>query len=153
MSAFWDWAVRAYARPGAAEACLALQDAQGQNVPLMLWAVWRARSGAAPDNATVAQAADIAQQWEQAAVSPLRGVRRSLRSPLNGPAERDREGLRQQVKAVELEAERLVMAALEALGQTAAAPEVAEAELLARVSAAYGGPLPPEAFGDLLAAL
>ena len=30
---FWAWALAAYARPGAAEACLELQDAFGQCVP------------------------------------------------------------------------------------------------------------------------
>ncbi|MDI6624629.1 MAG: TIGR02444 family protein, partial [Brevundimonas sp.] len=38
MSDLWDWAVRAYASDGVGDACLHLQDAAGQNVPLLLWA-------------------------------------------------------------------------------------------------------------------
>ena len=40
MSGLWDWTLRAYAQPGAAEACLDLQDQHGQNTSLLLWAVW-----------------------------------------------------------------------------------------------------------------
>ena len=36
----WDWAVAAYGADGVAPACLELQDAAGQNVPLLLWAGW-----------------------------------------------------------------------------------------------------------------
>ena len=36
----WDWALEAYAQPGVPEACLALQDAHGQNTSLLLWAVY-----------------------------------------------------------------------------------------------------------------
>jgi len=49
MSAFWDWAVAAYRDEAVRIACLDLQDAQGQNVPLLLWGAWCAASGRAPD--------------------------------------------------------------------------------------------------------
>jgi uncharacterized protein (TIGR02444 family) len=152
VSDFWDWAVRAYGRPGAAEACLALQDDSGQNVPLMLWVVWRARTGSEPDGAALAAAADLAQRWEDAVVGPLRRVRRDLRSPLPGPSEGEREAFRLRVKGVELEAERLLMSALEALDGDSAEP-CGEAGLLSRAAEAYGRPTPPEAFADLLARL
>ena len=38
--ALWDFAVRLYAEPGVGEACLALQDRFGVDVPLLLWAAW-----------------------------------------------------------------------------------------------------------------
>ena len=152
MSAFWDWAVEAYGRPGAADACLALQDRLGQNVPLMLWAVWRARTGACPDADALAEAAAIARRWEAAAVGPLRAVLRTLRDPLPGPSDEDRETFRRRVKTLELEAERLVMTALEALGGGTSGP-VGEADLLARTAEAYGRPAPAGAFAELLSRL
>ena len=33
----WDWTLKAYAQGGVPEACLALQDAHGQNTSLLLW--------------------------------------------------------------------------------------------------------------------
>ena len=48
----WDWAVAAYGADGVADACLELQDAAGQNVPLLLWAAWTARTGCRAATAT-----------------------------------------------------------------------------------------------------
>jgi len=133
MSEFWDWAVAAYDRPGVAEACLDLQDRYDQNVPLLLWAIWR--GGDLP--AAVA----LARQWEAEVTGPLRGVRRRLKGRPGA------EALREQVKAVELEAERTLMRQLEIL----AAPVVDDAALRA-VADAYGAP-PPAAALERLRAL
>ena len=152
MSAFWDWALDAYGRPGAADACLALQDGCGQSVPLMLWIVWRCRNGAPPDAHALDRAVELVGAWEQAVVGPLRSVRRTLRSPLQGPSPDEQEAFRGRLQAVELEAERLVMLSLEALpGATEDA--ASETEVLARAAALYSAPAPPEAFADLSARL
>ena len=120
MSVFWDWAVAAYARPGVAEACLDLQETGGQNVPLLLWAVWR--------GGDVAAAVALARSWEDEVVGPLRGVRRRLKGRPGA------EALRERVKAVELEAERSLMLALEAV----AGPAPDTGALMA-VARAWGG--------------
>ena len=149
MTAFWDWALDAYARPGVAEACLELQDAHGQNVPLLLWAAWTAQEGRRAD---LAAAARLAQAWETDAVEPLRAVRRVLKQPRAGFDDAAREGLRARIKAVELESERLLMASLEALS----APGPAGAEARARLfeaARAYGAPVDAEVFSSLLARL
>jgi len=111
--ALWDWSVRAYARPGAADAALALQDAHGQNVPFLLFAVW---SGGA-DPARLAKAAALARAWEAAAVGPLRAARRALKPAFPGVSDQAREAVRAQVKAVELAAERALLDALDPLGR------------------------------------
>lgn len=111
----WDWAVRAYAADGVEEACLHLQDAAGQNIPLLLWAAWAARAGRAPDADALEAACDIARTWQDAAIAPLRAVRRTLKARHPDLEDADREAVRTQVKAVELEAERRLLAALEAL--------------------------------------
>jgi len=111
----WDWAVAAYGAPGVADACLALQDSHEQNVPLLLWAGWTARTGWRPDAEDIEGACDIARAWDEAAVAPLRAVRRTLKGPHPDMDEAAREAVRTQVKAVELEAERRLLEALEAL--------------------------------------
>ncbi|HEX8570014.1 MAG TPA: TIGR02444 family protein [Caulobacteraceae bacterium] len=152
MSALWDWALAAYARDGAAEACLILQDAHGQNVPLLLWAVWSSRERRAPDDAAVGQAAALARRWEAAATAPLRSVRRELKQDMDGVPAAERIAFRDHVKAVELEAERLLMRNLELLASAEPAARD-EAELLSAVASAYGAALEPGRFGPLLAAL
>jgi len=130
MNEFWDWALAVYARPGVAETCLDLQDTYGQNVPLLLWAVWR--------GGDVTAAVTLARSWEHDVIAPLRGVRRRLK------ARGDAETLRQKVKAVELEAERSLMTALE----TVAGPEV-DGRALAAVAAAWGEAPPVEVLSRL----
>ena len=112
---FWDWAVAAYAAPGVAEACLDLQDAHDQNVPLLLWAAWCARTGRRPDEDDLDAACDTARVWTDAAILPLRDLRRRLKSTIPDMDNADRLAVREQIKAVELDAERRLMSALEGL--------------------------------------
>ena len=109
----WDWTLEAYAQPGVPEACLSLQDDHRQNTPFLLWAVWAETA----DAALLAKAADLARRWDALAVTPIRAVRRALKPPVAGVADHDREGLRDDVKSLELRAERVLMETLEALGR------------------------------------
>ncbi len=115
MSDFWPWAVAAYEAPGVAEACLSLQDHNEQNVPLLLWAAWVAVTGRRPDEETIEAACDAARAYDTVVVAPLRAVRRTLKAPIPDVDNDHREALRQQVKALELDAERRLMLELEAL--------------------------------------
>lgn len=142
---FWDWALGAYARPGASDLCLELQDDYGQCVPFLLWAVW---VGDVP-GARLAAAAALAQDWERRIVGPLRQVRRALKPIHARIADPAREGLRDEVKACELHAERTLMDALAEGGQGGRADAV---ERLTAASRAWGGPQPPPALLDALAA-
>jgi uncharacterized protein (TIGR02444 family) len=111
----WDWALKAYAADGVADACLELQDTAGQNVPLLLWAAWCAAEGRVPDDDALEAAGDTARAWQETAIAPLRAVRKALKARAPDLDDTDREAVRAQVKAVELEAERRLLAALEAL--------------------------------------
>lgn len=110
---FWTWALEAYARPGTAEACLDLQDAHHQSVPLLLWAVWAAQEGRPLGFGDLMDGSSLAARWDEAAVAPLRNARRSLKTPTEGVPDEVREGLRGEVKALELKAEQILMARLE----------------------------------------
>ncbi len=61
-----------------------LQDAHGLNVNLVLWGLWSAQRFAEPDTATLKRAIEIAGQWEDAVVAPLRLVRRRLKGGFDG---------------------------------------------------------------------
>lgn len=115
MSELWTWAVAAYDAPGVTEACLSLQDHNEQNVPLLLWAAWVAVTGRRPDEETIEAACDAARAYDTVVVAPLRAMRRTLKAPIPDVDHDHREALREQVKALELDAERRLMLELEAL--------------------------------------
>ncbi|MFN3512194.1 MAG: TIGR02444 family protein [Phenylobacterium sp.] len=144
----WDWAVEAYARPGVAEAALSLQDEHGQSVAYLLWAVWA--GGATPQDLT--KGARAARSWETAALQPLRRTRRALKSDLPPIDAAARLTLREQVKVVELQAERVLLEALEALvsGPGGRAPPLAA---LTAAAEAWGDPPPAAGLARLAAAL
>lgn len=115
MSDLWTWAVAAYEAPGVAEACLSLQDHNEQNVPLLLWTAWVAVTGRRPDEETVEAACDAARAYDTVITAQLRAIRRTLKAPIPDVDNDHREALRQQVKALERDAERRLMLELESL--------------------------------------
>jgi uncharacterized protein (TIGR02444 family) len=146
VSGLWDWTLAAYGRAGVPEACLHLQDQHGQNTSLLLWAAWAGTE----DAALLARAAAAARAWDETALKPLRQVRRDLKAAKPPIDDAAREGLRDDVKAAELRAERVLMETLEALGgRGQASPEAA----LAAAARAWGPPPPKEALADLARAL
>jgi uncharacterized protein (TIGR02444 family) len=150
--ALWDEVVAAYERPGIPEACLTLQDEHGQNTSLLLWAaIVRPH-----DEAVLAQAAAAARSWDETALKPLRAVRRALKAPSPPVADAAREGLREDVKAAELRAERVLVETLESLEAAVSAPVDPDGAALAAVTAAaraWGRPAPSEALAALVAGL
>ncbi|MDP3801061.1 MAG: TIGR02444 family protein [Phenylobacterium sp.] len=139
-----DWSLKAWAADGVADACLELQDSAGQNIPLLLWAAWCATEGRTPDEDALEAAADTARAWQETAIAPLRAVRRALKPRAPDLDDADREAVRAQVKAVELEAERRLLAALEVIAPPPTGP--AQASLAALVAAArIWSPMTPRA--------
>ena len=112
---FWDWAVAVYGDAEVEDLCLDLQDAHGQCVPLLLWAAWCPRAGLRIDGDVARQASGLARAWSDEVIAPLRSVRRRLKTALNAGDDEARLPLRQAVKATELQAEKVLMAQLEAL--------------------------------------
>jgi uncharacterized protein (TIGR02444 family) len=155
---FWDWAVGAYRGEGVADACLALQDEDGQNVPLLLWAAWLASEGFGLGDALAAESAALARHWSDELVVPLRTLRRRLKTELSTGDEALRLPLREKIKAVELEAERALMMKLAELD---GAPNfkanqdvsVISAANLRTVSRAWGGIVPEAGLSRLCEAL
>jgi uncharacterized protein (TIGR02444 family) len=144
----WDWTLKAYGEPGVPEATLRLQDEYGQNTSFLLWAVW----AEGPDAAALAEAAKVAKAWDAAVLKPVRDIRRGLKAPFPPVDDGAREGLREDVKAAELRAERVLMETLESLSGNAGGGRPA-LEALKAASAAWGRPAPDDALAALAQAL
>ena len=101
----WRFSRAFYARPGVSEALIALQDREGLDVNLILFALWRGVSGRSRlSNAELAIAERSARPIAAAIVVPLRALRRQLRSDPDADVQR----LRERIKRLEIAAERIV---------------------------------------------
>ena len=143
----WRWALEAYAQPGVPEACLALQDDHGQNTCLLLWAVWA--EGAEPS--VMREAARVARAWEETVLTPIRLARRALKPAFPPVDDGAREDLRSQVKAAELQAERVLLETLERLAEGRGGQPALQA--LKAASRAWGNPAQDGALARLAGAL
>jgi len=145
----WPFALCVYARHGVEAALLELQDEHGQSVPFLLWALWLAAQGRRVDARALADGAKLARAWQDAAIAPLRELRRGLKRPSRAVLARPREALRERVKAVELEAERMLLQMLEEASPAPSGPPLDAALALAQAGRAWGDGAP----GARLAAL
>jgi uncharacterized protein (TIGR02444 family) len=103
--ALWRFSLALYARPGVAEALIALQDRAGCDVNLVLFALWLgATRGHCLARAELATAETAIAPIEHDIVGPVRQLRRDLKSE---PAA-DLQDLRRRLLALELAAERRV---------------------------------------------
>ncbi|HVV93511.1 MAG TPA: TIGR02444 family protein [Hyphomicrobiales bacterium] len=126
--ALWRFAVAVYEAPGAANACLLLQDRHGVNVNVLLAALYAVRHGT-PLTAEDLAALDAAVAgWQRQVVEPLRAVRRAMKAEQALAGWPGAKALREAVKAAELEAERLTLATL-ARRLAAMAPAAGEASV------------------------
>jgi uncharacterized protein (TIGR02444 family) len=117
-SPFWRFSVKFYAVPGVAQACIELQDRAKVDVNVLFFLLWNATEKRAFDEADVAEIDRMIGEWRDAAVVPLREVRRALKSPPRVMPADVAEGFRTRIKAVELEAERLQQEAMYGLAQS-----------------------------------
>ncbi len=152
----WDWAVSGYGRDGVQPVCLHLQDDFGQNVPLLLWAIWASQAGWVGDEETLEAACDLARAWDDLAVRPLRAVRQAMKKPHPDLDDLARERVRDQVKAAELLAEKALLEALATLEWPDSKPSIrlpTPVDIAARVAKAWSGQAPRAALIQLVDAL
>jgi uncharacterized protein (TIGR02444 family) len=113
---FWAFSVRIYGKPDVPPACLDLQNDYGLDVNLLLYCCWLGTHGVKLDTATLERALAFTNPWAEHVVRPLRQARTwmkrdgSARGQLPPDAYTE---LRESIKAIELEAERLQQLALE----------------------------------------
>jgi uncharacterized protein (TIGR02444 family) len=140
-SALWDFALQIYGRPEVEAVLMELQDGCGQSVGFLIWALWLAKIGRASDEAGYRKAAALADAWESKVTAPLREVRRGLKRDL-GSASAAAADFREQVKALELQSERILLTMLESSASDLAAVDTPPRELLQRAALAWGAEAP-----------
>jgi uncharacterized protein (TIGR02444 family) len=118
--AFWRFSLAFYEQPGVADALVALQDRDGFDVNLILFALWFGISGRGALGGDALMAAKrVADELRSEIVEPLRRLRRKLRHYPDVDVQRLREG----VKALELAGEKLIQERLARLaGSVGAKP-------------------------------
>ena len=113
-SDLWSFSLATYARPGVEDACLQLQTA-GVNVCLLLCALWLEQRGASCDEQRAGQLQALTGPWDIEVVQPLRTLRMQWKA--RAVDDGVLKGMREQVKALELEAERTLLSRLEGIAQ------------------------------------
>lgn len=112
--ALWPFALKLYAKPGVADACLALQARHGVDIPLLLAAIWHGHGGRGQlDAGRLRLWRATARNWRVAVIDPLRASRDAIRATAQEDAAIRR--LRRSILAAELAAERLLLRDLSAL--------------------------------------
>ena len=109
-SDLWSFSLSTYAQPGVEPACLQLQSA-GINVCLLLCGLWLGERGVAFNEHRLQQLRRVAEPWDADVVRPLRALRVNWKVVAADDGELN--ALREQVKALELEAERHLLVRLE----------------------------------------
>ncbi|WP_116367662.1 TIGR02444 family protein [Parahaliea mediterranea] len=103
---FWNYSLAHYSKPGVAPLCLAAQDELGADVNLLLLAAWLASAGRTLDAVQLASLLAATAEWREQVIAPLRALRRQWKGLAQAAA------LREQLKALELQAERELQACL-----------------------------------------
>lgn len=110
----WNYCLKVYALPGVEHACLRLQR-QGLDVCLLMCAAWLEQRNVAYDDARLECLKALAQPWQRDVVQPLRELRTQWREAATH--DDALSALREQVKGLELEAERTLLRQLESATQ------------------------------------
>ncbi|MFJ4050808.1 TIGR02444 family protein [Pseudomonas hunanensis] len=106
----WNYALTLYARPGVQAACLELQ-ALGGDVCLLLCATWLQARGVAVLGERAQALQELAEPWQREVVAPLRSLRQQWRAKASDDAQL--AALREQVKGLELRAEKTLLERLQ----------------------------------------
>lgn len=108
----WDFSLHYYARSGVGPLCLRLQDEQGVNVNVLLWALWLGYRGVRLEPASLAQALRKIHSWDLHYVLPLRQLRRRMKVEFD-VTDTSIDAVRTQIKQAELLAEKHLQQILE----------------------------------------
>jgi len=133
---FWRFSLKFYGQAGVSDACIALQDDCGVDVNLLLFLFWLAseRQALTPDEVKKLDA--TIKSWRELTIIPIRDTRRKLKGAKTFVEPAKQEALRDKVKAVELEAEKLQQEALFAFTQSGPLGKPSEPPAAARANVA-----------------
>jgi uncharacterized protein (TIGR02444 family) len=104
----WAFALRLYAEPGVADACLTLQDEAGVDVMMLLMIVFAGvRRRVLLTASEIRELDEVCRPWREQIVHPLRAIRIRLKSGPSPAPNAATEPFRSTINAAELAAERL----------------------------------------------
>ena len=105
---FWTFSLEIYGDPEVEKSCLALQEEFALDVNLLLLCCWLGRHGVLLDPKGLQTLRDQSKAWRQEVVSPLREMRQRLKLAVGAVLPDRSAGLRESIKACELESERIL---------------------------------------------
>lgn len=105
---FWAFSLEIYAAPEVEQSCLALQEEFSLDVNLLLLCCWLGRHGVLLDPKGLQTLRDQSKAWRREVVSPLREMRQRLKLAVGAVLPERSAGLRESIKACELESERIL---------------------------------------------
>lgn len=116
---FWDFSLATYGRDGVADACIALQEAHGADVNILLFCAWAGCNGVRLDRPQIEAACAAVEAWHEEIVRPLRSVRRRLKTAVDeDPPDDLQSALRARIQKIEIDAEHIEQLRLAALAET-----------------------------------
>jgi uncharacterized protein (TIGR02444 family) len=136
LTPFWRFSLNYYKQSGVSDACIALQDGCGVDVNLLLFLVWLADNGRALNADEVKTLDGKVKSWRELTIIPIRVVRRKLKGAATLVEPARQESFRDNVKAVELAAERLQQEALYAFTKSGPLGRPTEPAVAARANVA-----------------
>jgi uncharacterized protein (TIGR02444 family) len=110
---FWRFSLAVYKPADVAAECLALQEAIGLDVNLLLFCAWLGTRAIALSRSDIEAASRVVAPWHTSVVRPLRGVRRHIKTQYGDAF----ENFRSRVKDDEQQAEQIEQAMLFAYAQ------------------------------------
>lgn len=112
-NSFWDYSYALHESDGVGPACIELQDRHGLDVNLLLFCCWTAASGRQElDVASLEKARSTVAGWQNRVSSPIREIRRLLKTDSLGVPDDLAQAFRKNLMSVELESEKVAQDAL-----------------------------------------
>ena len=118
LESFWDFSIRTYKTEQVATACLSLQDERGVDVNMLLFCCWFGHTRGHLPLQSFQEIFDFSESWAARVVRPLRGARTWMKSDgCSDPRMPTRTcmELREKIKGLELNAEKIQQSVLESL--------------------------------------
>tara|TARA_B110000503_G_C7085663_1_gene387175 strand:+ start:727 stop:1260 length:534 start_codon:yes stop_codon:yes gene_type:complete len=155
---FWTFSVQLYGQPRVPDVCIDLQETHDIDINVLFYLLFCAARSEAFDEVNVARLDTAVQPWREGVVRPLRTARRALKTDVLSALANDEDTLRNTIKTIELQAEKLQQYALARLGaslpvQCSATPVVAMDISWRAYVKVLNTQLPENMPGELLAAL
>ena len=137
VESFWDFSVRTYRTSGVPEACMSLQDEFDVDVNMFLYCCWVAARRGEFDAELWNDAIEFSSVWAGQLVKPLRLARTWMKHKgcsMNTGSIDDCMHLREKVKSVEFDAERMQQEILESLTNKSEHQTCGASSLLATIA-------------------